>query len=204
MNLLCILSIFFYPSVAYPASILDEIDFVLIQEMQLRKENGTYFLDITSVVRNSGKRALKLKKCKFDLSLLPQDSKEIRLGSTTKDEIFLESADTNVQLSANIGTDMETFHTNITSSEEVNSLLGAPKPKFNLRIQGDFDLGMKVKRGWVYQSGIKIDWVLKIEVIRDAFVKTYKAIEQAADKSGKRLDDTEEDDDFLNDLEGGE
>ncbi len=207
-SLLCILSIFFFPGFADSASILDEIDFVLIRDMQLRKEKGAYFFDVTSVVRNSGEHTLKLTNCKLDLSFTPEDSKTIELGSTFKDEILLEKkkpdsqgTDTNLHLSANIGSDIEAFHFKITSSEEMSSQLMEPKPKLNLHIQGGFELGMKLKRGWVYQPGIKIDWILQIEVVRDVFVKTYKAVELAAGKSSNVPADAEEDDEFLADFD---
>ncbi len=164
---LSVLSIFLFPLIAEPSSlILDKIDIVSIQDMQLRKENQTYFMDVVCVVRNSSKYILKLQDCKFDLSFVPEDSQEIRIGATSGDEILLEKkadspyTDTNVPLVAHIESDIEKFHLNITSSEEMSSLLMEPKPKLNLHIQGNLGVGIKVKQGWVHIQGITIDWTL--------------------------------------------
>ncbi len=201
---LCVLLIFLLPSGADAETVLDHIDFILIQDMQLRKEKEVYFMDVTSVIQNSGNYTLKLGDCRFKLSFVPKDSEEIEVGSVFKEEILLEkktdssATDTSVRLSANIGPDIEKFHLNITSSEEMNSLLMDPKPKLNLHIQGGFNLGMGFRQGWVYQSGIKIDWILPVEVVRNVFVDTYKAIELAAGKGGSS--DADEEDDFLADI----
>ncbi len=199
-----ILCIFLFPVIGDAASILDDVNFIVIREMQLRKEKETYFMDVTHVIRNSSNYALKFENCRFKLSFVTKDVGEIKLGSVLKNEILLErkadspATDTSITLSPNIGSDIQAFHLNVTSSEEMNSMLMASNPSLRLHIQGNFNLGMGSKRGWVYQPGIKIDWILPIEVVRDVFVNTYKAIERAAGKGG---DDIAEDDDFLADIE---
>ncbi|MDM8522469.1 hypothetical protein QUF80_03785 [Desulfococcaceae bacterium HSG8] len=196
---------FFCPNLAKASSlILDEINIVAIQDMHLRKEKGAYYMDVVCKVQNAGKYTLKFQNCKFDLSFALRNSENIRLGSTFKEEALLKkSGDTDIQLATKLGSDIEKFHFNIISSEELSSLLMEPHPKLNLGLQGDFILGIQFKHGWMYQKGIKIDWILPVDVPRDVFVRTYKAIESAAGKGSDLSDDDlfKEDDELFKESE---
>jgi len=197
---LCAIVIFFFPLIAKSSSlILDEINIISIQDMKLRKEKETYFMDITCVVRNSGKNTLKFTESKFKLFFALTDTEEISIGSASENEILLERkedlpyTDTNLQFAMNISNDIKQFHLNIISSEEMSSQLTEPKPKLNLHIQGDFGLGVKMKQGWMYLKGVTIDWTLTVDVARDAFVRTYKEIESAADNGENASSDAKKD-----------
>jgi len=182
---------------------IDDIHLGNITDMKLRKNNETYSADVTMIFRNSSNKDLKLKDCRFDLSFALKNSETIRIGTVIKDEIILTKSvnsspsKQNVFLSANIGNDIRKLHLAIISSDEMNALLTDPAPKLTLRIVGGFDAGMKSDLGWTYQKGLKINWLITSEVPRKALIRTYKAIENSADKeeAGEQvvLADNEED-----------
>ncbi len=214
-TLLILLSIFFFPIEGGTSSILDEVSIISVRDMQLRKEKDTYLMDVVCVIRNSNKHTLKFKDVNFKLAFaVNHDAEDIRIGPTFNNEILLEKktdssyTDTDVRFVADIGNDIQKFHSDITASEEMSALLMDSAPKFNLHIQGDFGLGIEVKQGWVYLKSVTIDWILKVDVPRDVFVRTYKAIESAAGKGGSLSDDEvdkwfeeyDKDDDHPNDI----
>lgn len=182
---------------------IDDIHLGNITDMKLRKNNETYSADVTMIFRNSSKKDLKLKDCRFDLSFALKNSETIRIGTVIKDEIVLAKSvklspsKQNISLSANIGHDIRKLHLAIISSDEMNALLTDPAPKLTLRIVGGFDAGMKSDLGWTYQKGLKINWLITSEVPRKALIRTYKAIENSADKeeAGEKVVLAENDDD---------
>ncbi|OQY57253.1 MAG: hypothetical protein B6245_17270 [Desulfobacteraceae bacterium 4572_88] len=185
---------FLLPPVALSSSlVVDEIDIIAIRDMQLRKEGGSYFMDVVCVVRNTGKHILKFQKCKFDLSFAAE--KDIRIGPAAKNEVLIgweknsPHTDTDIRFVTQLATDIKKFHSEISSSGEISSLILDPAPKLNLHIRGEFNVGIGMKQGWVYLKGITIDWILPLDVPRDVFVRTYKAIERAAGKGDEPLDD---------------
>ncbi len=143
-------------------------------------------MDVLCTIRNSGKSTLRFKKCRFDLGFALKDADDVRLGTASKEKIFVRNrgespyTDTDVSFTADLGSDIRAFHHRIISSDELSSLLTDPKPKLNLHIRGDFVLGIQLTQGWMYQSGIRIDWTLAVDVPRDVFVSAYKTIETAA------------------------
>ncbi|OQX27169.1 MAG: hypothetical protein BWK80_06655 [Desulfobacteraceae bacterium IS3] len=194
-SLLILLSLFLFPPEGKASSILDEVNIVSIRDMQLRKEKDGYLMDVICVIRNSNKHKLKFNDVNFKLAFAVNDAEEIKIGPTFNKEVLLEKkadsshTDSDVRFVAAIGNDIQKFHSDITSSEEMSALLMDPAPKLNLHIQGDFGLGIEVKQGWVYLKSVTIDWILKVDVPRDVFVRTYKAIESAAGKGGSLSDD---------------
>jgi hypothetical protein len=188
-------TIFFFPAEGKSSSILDEVNIISVRDMQLRKEKDGYLMDVVCVIRNSNKHKLKFNDVNFRLAFAVKDAGDVRIGPTFNKEVMLEKkadaayTDTDVLFVANIGKDIQKFHSDITASEEMSALLMDPAPKLNLHIQGDFGLGIEVKQGWVYLKSVTIDWILKVDVPRDVFVRTYKAIESAAGKGGSLSDD---------------
>lgn len=193
LTLLCALHIF-SPPVALPSSlVVDEINIIAVRDMQLRKEGRDYFMDVVCVVRNTGKSILKFQKCNFKLSFAAE--KDILIGPASKDEVLIgreensPHTDTDVRFVTPLGTDIQKFHAEISASEQLSSLILDTAPRFNLHIRGEFNVGIGMKQGWVYLKGITIDWILALDVPRDVFVKTYKAIERAAGKGDEPSDD---------------
>ncbi len=88
--------------------------------------------------------------------------------------------DSIIRFVTQIGKDIEQLHYDISSSDEMSSLLMDPKPVINLRIQSNFELGLQIRHGWVYFDGITIDWVVPLSIPRDVLINTFKAIEAEA------------------------
>lgn len=195
-----LLSITFFPFAAEASSlVLDDVTITAIQDMQLRKEKRTYFMDVVCVVQNSGKNVLKLTKAKFDLGFALENEEDISIGPVFKDEVILADKTDSpsvVHLVTNLGNDIQKLHMAMISSEEISSLIMDPKPKLNFHIKGDFGLGIGLKQGWVYLQSITIDWILKVDVPRDVFVRTYKTIERVA--KGGSINDADSPDNLSN------
>lgn len=169
-----------------PASLsfdIDCIDIPEIREMQLREENGGYYMDVIIVVKNSGGRDIQLQNCDFSLAFAAEDIGKIELGKAVKDFVTLKSTgtvtDTELPLTVTLG-NIEKLHLDIISSDEMNSLLTSHEPQLNLSVTGEFDAGVYSKMGWTYEQGIRIEWVLKTKIQRKVLMDAYKAIELAA------------------------
>jgi hypothetical protein len=190
-----LLSITFFPFAAEASSlVLDDVTITAIQDMQLRKEKRTYFMDVVCVVQNSGKNVLKLKEAKFDLGFALENAEDISIGPVFKNEVLLADKTNSpsvIQLVTNLGDDIQKLHMAMISSEEISSLIMDPKPKLNFHIKGDFGLGIGLKQGWIYLQGVTIDWTLNVDIPRDVFVRTYKTIERVA--NGGSINDSDSD-----------
>ncbi len=184
---------------AYGNTIMDDIDILMIKDMTLRQEKNDFFLDVVFAVRNRG-NTVRFQQSRFDISFVQEDSKEIPLGTTAKEDLLLsaETDDpTDVRFTAAIG-DIESLRLHLISSDEMSELMMASNPKVNMHIRGGFDLKLRAGQGWMSQPGYRIDWILPLEIPREIFVQTYKAIEDAADRKedpsiqrkGDWLDDT--------------
>ena len=156
----------------FSPALLEKIEITAIREMRLRHAQNQYFLDALLTIRYTGESLLKLEHCAFDLAYRSNAAEVIPLGSAQKDEILLPPQPnstgvpigTDVPLAVNLGANLRQLQ-RVFSAKEFTRLLTEPDPHFELRLQGNFDLGVKSEQGWVYKDGMKIDWAItpKIE-----------------------------------------
>lgn len=169
---------------------IDNIDIPEIREMQLRKDDGIYYIDVVMLIKNSGEKDIRLQNCNLNLAFAVENNGRIQLGKAMKDSVTLTkrnngAGNTALPLTVALGKNIEKLHLDIISSDAMNSLLTASEPVLKLSVTGGFDAGILSKIGWTYEQDLQIDWILESKIPRKVLMDTYKAIETAADRQRK-------------------
>ena len=145
---------------AISLDIIDEVDIKAIKRIHLEKKADGFWAEVTVQFSNGGPAALKFKQADFVITFKEGEKQQIYLGNTHIDEIIFvanqkgEPQLTEYRLAVLVGEDnLDT----VTRLVQLFNLIANPNSEFSMVLTGSTEVGVKAKRGWVYQGRINLE-----------------------------------------------
>ena len=166
MALLLLIGLLGMPSFGQcDSELIDNIEVLMISGMEMRpnEKDGLYYADITVGIRNKNEQTLKLEKSVFDFSLGRTNvaAQRVYIGR----DLAYQQQD--IVLEPNVITPV-TFHLKTTTAQhtdletgiQIVNFLGQPSAERHIYIEGRFNFGIKMERGWSIGEAVRVEWTL--------------------------------------------
>ncbi|RKZ40935.1 MAG: hypothetical protein DRQ49_02365 [Gammaproteobacteria bacterium] len=145
---------------ALSIDIVDKLDIKAIKSIKIKQNENNFRAEVIVQFSTSAKTALKFKNANFDLTFKDGNGKEIYLGNTQPAEILFPASQegsekfTEEMLDVNVG---KNEAQTIARLLLMFNLIGNPDSEFEMILSGTTEIGIKAKRGWLYQGEVKIE-----------------------------------------------
>lgn len=147
------------------SELIENIEVLMISSMEMRpnEKDGLYYADITVGIRNKNEQTLKLEKSSFDFFLGrgKMIAQRIYIGKDIayqQQDILLEpNVITPVTFRIKTTTDQ---HTDLETGIAILNFLGQPASERHIYIEGRFNFGIKMDRGWSVGEAVRVEWTL--------------------------------------------
>jgi hypothetical protein len=147
-------------SYALSLEVVDKIDIKAIKSILLKRNANEFRADVIVQFSSTATMPLKFKESDFVIRFKEGKGQEIFLGTTKPKEIVFSASDNgNEQLQEEkldvfVGNDdLET----ITRLVNLFNLIGNPNADFAMILSGSTEIGVKAKRGWIYQGRVQLE-----------------------------------------------
>ena len=147
------------------SELIEKIEILMISSMEMRpnEKDGLYYADITVGIRNKNEQTLKLEKSTFDFflgrgNLIAQRTYIGKDIAYQQQDIILEpNVITPVTFRIKTTTDQ---HTDLETGIVILNFLGQPASERHIYIEGRFNFGIKMERGWSVGEAVRVEWTL--------------------------------------------
>ena len=177
----------FSGSVFAQASLAAKLDIKSIKSIQFVERGSRIYADTIMIVTNSAENELKLRKINFAV-LLGSGDLQIPIGvaETSKifqlvkdeegkiirkpDEILFGVGSTQKPTEVVLELQIKVGPTNLETMQRLIGMfnvVGNPMANFSMLLNGKGEVGVKAKKGWIYQSGISVEWVFTPKVQKE-------------------------------------
>ena len=147
-------------SYALSLDIINHIDIKAIKSINLQKINDQFKAEVVVQFSTSAEAAVKFKQADFVITFTNGKDQEIHLGTTQPAEIIFPASESgNEELSEKkldvlVGEDnIETINRLV----KLFNLIGNPNSEFAMKLTGSTEIGVKAKRGWIYQGRVQLE-----------------------------------------------
>jgi hypothetical protein len=145
---------------ALSLDIINHIDIKAIKSINLQRINNEFKAEVVVQFSTSAEAAVKFKQADFAITFTNGKDQKIYLGTTQPTEIiFPASKSGNEELSEQkldvlVGEDnLETINRLV----KLFNLIGNPNSEFAMILTGSTEVGVKAKRGWIYQGRVQLE-----------------------------------------------
>ena len=177
----------FSGSVFAQANLAAKLDVKSIKSIQFAVRGNTLYADTIMIVTNSAENELKLRKINFTVQMKSGDL-QIPMGTaeTSKifqlvedkegkiirkpDEILFGVGSTQKPTEVVLELQIKVGPTNLETMQRLIGMfnvIGNPMANFSMLLNGEGEVGVKAKKGWIYQSGISVEWVFTPKVQKE-------------------------------------
>jgi len=177
----------FSGSVFAQANLAAKLDVKSIKSIQFAVRGNTLYADTIMIVTNSAENELKLRKINFTVQMKSGDL-QIPMGTaeTSKifqlvkdeegkiirkpDEILFGVGSTQKPTEVVLELQIKVGPTNLETMQRLIGMfnvVGNPMANFSMLLNGKGEVGVKAKKGWIYQSGISVEWVFTPKVQKE-------------------------------------
>ncbi len=141
-------------------NVIDQLDIKAIKSINLKQTENEFRAIVIVQFSTSAETALKFKNANFNLTFKDGNNPEIYLGNTKPKEIlFPASRDGSKKLTEkklDVFVGKNEFQT-VTRLIQLFNLIGNPDSEFQMILSGTTEIGIKAKRGWIYQGEVQIE-----------------------------------------------
>jgi len=148
---------------------IGDIDIKAIKKMQFVEQGTNLMAKNVIVFSNCGDSEVKLRNCDYKVSL-KTDGGTIKMGKGTFEELVLPAgtadapSETTEEALLTVGPmNTETIQRLIA----LFNVIGDPAKKFTMVLEGTSEVGLKGKRGWIYQKGITVELEFQPSIQRE-------------------------------------
>jgi hypothetical protein len=144
---------------AISLDIIDKVDIKAIRSINLIKEEHNYRAAVVVQFITTATSALKFQNCDFQLFFREDEKPEIALGTSQPKEILFPASETGQpvliekQLEVKVGKNEQAT---VERLIDLFNLIGNPESQFAMIISGTTEIGIKARRGWIYQGRIEL------------------------------------------------
>ncbi|NJO16619.1 MAG: hypothetical protein HC877_13010 [Thioploca sp.] len=145
---------------ALSLDIINHIDIKAIKSINLQKVNNEFKAEVVVQFSTSAEAAVKFKQADFVITFTNGKDQKIHLGTTQPAEILFPASDsgheelTETKLEVLVGEDnLETINRLV----KLFNLIGNPNSEFAMILTGSTEVGVKAKRGWIYQGRVQLE-----------------------------------------------
>ncbi|MCK5718968.1 MAG: hypothetical protein KAH84_03340 [Thiomargarita sp.] len=168
-------SIFLETSYAISTEVVDKIDIRAIKSIKIKQTDQEFRAEVIVQFSTSAKTELKFKNANFELVFKDGNHQKIYLGNTKPPEITFPASPngdekfTEELLDVYVGkNELPT----IARLIQLFNLIGNPDSAFEMILSGTTEIGIRAKRGWIYQGEIEIeDFVFYPTIQREVLFK---------------------------------
>jgi hypothetical protein len=177
----------FSGSVFAQANLAAKLDVKSIKSIQFAVRGNTLYADTIMIVTNSAENELKLRKINFTVQMKSGDL-QIPMGTAETSKIFqlVEDKEGKIirkpdEILFGVGSTQKPVEVVLELQVKVGSknletmqrligmfnVIGNPMANFSMLLNGEGEVGVKAKKGWIYQSGISVEWVFTPKVQKE-------------------------------------
>lgn len=152
---------------------VNKLDIQAIKKMQIYERNNMWYAVTTMIFVNAAETEIKLRNAEFNASL-DSDYGIIKLGKTYLKEMNMAPAmvedgkmvpaEIPKEIVVEVGPDCP--DTTIRLIKLFN-VMGDPAVNFKMLLKGTSEVGLRGKRGWIYQKGISVDFTFNPTIQRE-------------------------------------
>jgi hypothetical protein len=147
-------------SYALSLDIINHIDIKAIKSINLQKINNDFQAEVVVQFSTSAEAAVKFKQADFVITFTDGNHQKIHLGTTQPAEIIFPASKSgneeliDKKLEVLVGEDnLETINRLV----KLFNLIGNPNAEFAMILTGSTEIGVKAKRGWIYQGRVQLE-----------------------------------------------
>ena len=175
-QLLTILSLYCFSGFSYAISLemVDELDIKAIKSISLKQAKDEFRAAVIVQFSNASKSTIKFRNADFVITFKNEGEKILLGTARPKELIFPASKDNTTQLTEKV----LDVHVGKNAVDTINrliglfNLIGNPDSEFAMILSGVTEVGIKAKRGWLYQGEVEIeDFVFHPTIQREVLFK---------------------------------
>lgn len=140
--------------------IIDKVDIKAIKSISLIKNKDNFRADVVVQLSSWAKVALKFKAADFVITFKDEKGQDIFLGTTQPKEIIFPQSEEGFETLTDQKLEVFVGKNNIDTINRLIhlfNLIGNPNSEFTMVLSGTTEIGMKAKRGWIYQERIELE-----------------------------------------------
>lgn len=145
---------------ALSIDIIDKVDIKAIKSISLIKNQDDFRAEVVVQLSSWAQVALKFKTADFVITFKDDKGQDIFLGTTQPEEIVFPQSEEGLETLTDQKLEVFVGKNNIDTINRLIhlfNLIGNPNSEFTMVLSGTTEIGMKAKRGWIYQERIELE-----------------------------------------------
>jgi len=163
----------FSGSVFAQANLVAKLDVKSIKSIQFKQRGNTIYADTVIIVTSSADTEFKLRKTDFNVQMQSRDH-QIPMGTAKTGEILFEAGSVQKPSQVALELQVKVGPRNLETMQRLIGMfnvIGNPKANFSMLLDGESEVGVKAKKGWIYQKGISVELVFSPKVQKEVLFK---------------------------------